>query len=75
MISLELAQTYAEARANVARTPMNSPARAAAYEVADLKFARLKTHLLDVETVLRHVDPAALPEEARAAFRRIGGAA
>ena len=54
---------------------MNSPARAAAYEVADLKFARLKTHLLDVETVLRHVDPAALSEEARAAFRRIGGAA
>lgn len=75
MISLELAQSYAEARANVARTPMNSPARAAAYEVADLKLARLKTHLLDVETVLRHVDPAALTEEARAAFRRIGGAA
>lgn len=75
MIAIDLATSYADARASAARTPLNSPARTYALEVAALKFARLNTHLLDVETVLRHVDPAALPEEARAAFRRIGGAA
>lgn len=75
MIAIDLATSYADARASAARTPLNSPARTYALEVAALKFARLNTHLLDVETVLRHVDPATLPEDARAAFRRIGGAA
>ena len=74
MIAIDLATSYADARASAARTPLNSPARTYALEVAALKLARLQAHMSDVEVVLRHVDPAALPEEARAAFRRIGGA-
>lgn len=71
MIAIDLATSYADARASAARTPLNSPARTYALEVAALKLARLQAHMSDVETVLRHVDPATLPEDARAALRRV----
>lgn len=71
MIAIDLATSYADARASAARTPLNSPARTYALEAAALKLARLQAHMSDVEVVLRHVDPANLPEDARAALRRI----
>ena len=63
MIAIDLATSYADARASAARTY--------ALEAAALKLARLQAHMSDVEVVLRHVDPATLPEDARAALRRV----